>query len=89
LKLSKLLLFSVVGGIAIALVTGLFDNTPEMLVGAAWYGYPLAWLVRRVVSPEYFPWVVRPLRLVGDIVFWGVLVAIALVAYTKIRKQRI
>jgi hypothetical protein len=87
MKPLKLLLLAAVAGIVITLLTGLIENTPEMLVGAVWYGYPLAWLVKMIVAPQYFPWVVRPYRLVADIVFWAVVVAIILFAYTKLRKK--
>jgi hypothetical protein len=87
MKPLKLLVLAAIGGIVITLLTGLLENTPEMLVGAVWYGYPLAWLVRMVVAPQYFPWVVRPLRLIADIVFWAVIVAIVLFAYTKTKKK--
>jgi len=85
LKPVKVLLLAVVGGIAITLLSGLLGNTPEMLVGAVWSGYPLAWLVRIIVPG--FPYVVRPLRLFLDIMFWTVIAGIILFAYTKIRKK--
>ena len=85
LKPVKVLSLAVVGGIAVTLLSGLLENTPEMLVGAVWYGYPLAWLVRIIVPG--FPYVVRPLRLFLDIVFWTVIAGIILFAYTKIRKK--
>jgi hypothetical protein len=87
MKPLKLLVLAVIGGIVITLLTGLLANTPEMLVGAVWYGYPLAWLVQMIVAPQYFPWVVRPLRLIADIVFWAVIVAIVIFAYTKTQKK--
>jgi hypothetical protein len=87
MKPLKLLVLAAIGGIVITLLTGLLENTPEMLVGAVWYGYPLAWLVRMVVAPQYFPWVVQPLSLIADIVFWAVIVAIVLFAYTKTKKK--
>ncbi len=87
MKPPKLLALAAIGGVVITLLTGLVENTPEMLVGAVWYGYPLAWLVRMVVAPEYNPWVLRPLRLIADIVFWAIIVAIILFAYTKMRKK--
>lgn len=86
MKPVKLLVSAVIGGIVITLLTGLLENTPEMLVGATWYGYPLAWLVRKIIAPQYFPWVVQPLSLIADIIFWAVVVAIILFAYTKIKK---
>jgi hypothetical protein len=87
MKPLKLIILAAIGGIVITLITGLLGNTPEMLVGAVWYGYPLAWLVRMVVAPQYNPWVVRPLRLIADVVFWAAIAAILLFAYTKIRKK--
>lgn len=87
MKPLKLLVLAAIGGIVMTLLTGLLENTPEMLVGAVWYGYPLAWLVRMVVAPQYFPWVVQPLSLIADIVFWTVILAIILFAFTKTRKK--
>lgn len=49
-----------------------------MLVGAVYYGYPFAWLERLIIAPQYFPWVVRPLRLVIDIVVWTIIVWVIL-----------
>lgn len=86
MRLLKVLVLAVIVGTVMTLLTGLLENTPEMLVGAVWYGFPLAWLVRMVVAPQYFPWVVRPFRLIADIVFWAVLVTIVLFAYSKTQK---
>ena len=88
LKTIKLLVIAAVGGVAITLLTGLFHNTPEMLVGAVWYGYPLAWLVQQLGNPAY-PTVynLRPLRFLADIVGWAIVVAIILFAYTRMRKK--
>jgi len=85
LKSLKILAYAALGGVAITLLTALFENTPEMLVGAVWFGYPLAWLVRIVVPG--LPYVVRPLRFLVDILFWGVIAGIILFAYTKIRMK--
>jgi len=83
----KTLVFAVIGGIVITLLTGLANHTPEMLVGAVYYGYPFAWLEMLVIAPQYFPWVVRPLRLVLDIVVWAIVVWIILFAVSKARKK--
>ena len=83
----KTLVFAVIGGIMITLLTGLANHTPEMLVGAVYYGYPFAWLEMLVIAPQYFPWVVRPLRLVLDIVVWAIVVWIILFAVSKARKK--
>ena len=71
-------LMALIGGIAITLLTGLMPNTPSMLVGASWYGYPLAWLIRMVVAPEYFPWKVEIAGLIVDIVVWTLIVFVIL-----------
>jgi hypothetical protein len=77
---TKTLVFAIIGGVIITLVTGLINNTPEMLVGAVYYGYPLAWLEMLVIAPQYFPWVVRPLRLILDIVVWAIVAWVILFA---------
>jgi len=79
-------LMALVGGIVITLVTGLIPNTPGMLVGATWYGYPLAWLIRMVVAPEYFPWKVEIASILEDIVVWGLIVLAILLVAMKRRK---
>ncbi len=83
----KMVIFAVVGGVIVTLVTALFNNTPEMLMGAVYYGYPFAWLEMMVVAPQYFPWVVRPLRLILDIVIWTVIVWVILFAVSKVKKK--
>jgi len=80
-------MFAVIGGVVITLLTGLASHTPEMLVGAVYYGYPFAWLEMLVIAPQYFPWVVRPVRLVLDIVVWAVVVWVILFAISKARKK--
>ena len=71
----------------ITLATGLINHTPEMLVGAVYYGYPFAWLVMFVIAPQYFPWHVRPVRLVLDIIVWAIVVWIILFVVSKARKK--
>jgi hypothetical protein len=80
-------LMAIGGGVLLTLVTGLFSNTPEMMVGATHYGYPLAWLIRMIVAPQYFPWVVDYISLLADIVFWSIIVVIVLLAIRMARKR--
>ena len=82
----KIVVYAVVAGV-ITLLTGLIGDTPEMLVGAVYYGYPFAWLEMMVVAPQYFPWVVRPIRLILDIVVWAVVVWVILFAVSKAKKK--
>jgi len=77
--------FALIGGVAITLATGLLLNMPAHLLGAEHYGYPLPWLFRLILAPEYFPWRVDIAGLLGDITVWAVIVGIALLAWTKIK----
>ena len=70
----------------ITLLTGLVPSTPEMLVGATWYGLPVAWLFRLVISPEYFPWRVSFLPLIVDVVFWAVIFGVISFVMKKLMK---
>jgi hypothetical protein len=83
----KNLIFALIGGIVITLATGLIDHTPEMLVGAVYYGYPLAWLEMLVIAPQYFPWVVRPLRLIIDVIAWAIVVWVIIFLVSRTRKK--
>jgi hypothetical protein len=70
---------SLAAGIVAALLTGLIDVTPSGLVGATWYGYPLTWLRRLIIAPQYYPWRFDWFNLVLDAAFWcAVAVAIGL-----------
>ncbi len=82
----RIVIFSVFGGVLITLLTGLVSSTPPMLVGAMWYGYPLAWLFRLVISPEYFPWRVDLTGLLGDVVAWSVVVGVVLFIVKKMSR---
>jgi hypothetical protein len=84
MKAERIVIFSVIGGALITLLTGLLSSTPPMLVGAMWYGYPLAWLFRLVLAPEYFPRRVDMAGLLVDIVAWSAVVAVALVVGKRI-----
>lgn len=74
----RLLLYAVIGGVIVTLLTGLIINTPPMLVGATHYGHPFAWLIRLVLAPEYYPWQVDVLNLVADIIVWTAVVGVVL-----------
>ena len=85
MKAIKILIFSLIGGVLITLLTGLLSNTPALLLGAEHYGYPFAWILRLVLAPEYFPWRVDTLALAADVVIWTIPVGVALFAWAKIR----
>jgi hypothetical protein len=83
---AKTVIYAIIGGIAITLITGLLENTPAMMVGAVHYGYPFAWLVRMIVAPQYFPWVVLPIEFIADIVIWAIIVEVILLVATRRKK---
>lgn len=84
---TKTVIYSVIGGVVVTLLTGLISNTPAMLVGAMHYGYPLAWLMRLVLAPEYFPWRVNAPNLVVDLVIWIIIVGMAVTVLTRRRTK--
>jgi hypothetical protein len=86
---TRTVLIAVAGGVLLTLLTGLLPNTPEMMVGATHYGYPLAWLIRMIVAPQYFPWVIDYLGLLADVIFWAIIAAIVLLAIGKARKKAV
>ena len=88
MNMLKMTIFAVVIGVAITLLTGLLGHTPDGLMGAMWFGYPLVWLVEMVVGPGYNPWVVRPLRLILDIVAWTVLAWVILFVVARFKKKK-
>jgi len=44
-----------------------------MLVGAVYYGFPIAWLFRMIVAPEYNPWRIDFLKFLTDVIVWSVI----------------
>ena len=71
-------LVSLGAGIALAVLSGLYDVTPSGLVGAVWYGLPVPWLFRMIVAPQYYPWDADYVALFIDVVFWVAVVGVVL-----------
>ncbi|HVC58243.1 MAG TPA: hypothetical protein VND15_02085 [Candidatus Acidoferrales bacterium] len=70
---------AVIGGVIIALLTGLANTTPGGgFVGASWYGWPVSWLYKLVIAPQYNPWKVQWGNLIIDIIVWIVVVAVVM-----------
>jgi uncharacterized membrane protein len=83
--------YAVIGaslGIIFALATGLIVTTPPMLVGAVWYGYPLAWLYRMIVAPQYNPWTIDYANLAYDLAFWIVIFVVILMILGLLRRRQ-
>jgi len=85
LNAMKTVILSLIGGVVITLLTGLLSNMPAPLLGAEHYGYPIPWLFRLILAPEYFPWRVDVMALVVDVVVWTIVIGVALFVWTKIK----
>ena len=57
-----------------------------MLVGAEHFGFPLAWLFRLVIAPQYNPWRMDLLNFLADIVVWSVIVFVIVFVLEKTSK---
>jgi hypothetical protein len=64
----SLSIFALLVGLLVTLITGLVDVTPTDLVGATWYGLPLAWFY--VIVYPGSPWRVDWVNFAGDLVLW-------------------
>jgi hypothetical protein len=78
---SSLVGVSVAAGVLFTLLAGLV--TLRTLAGGTHYGFPMAWSIRRVLAPEYFPWRVNWVGLVVDLVVWTALVLLVLLLYDR------
>ena len=81
----KTVILSLTGGVVITLLTGLLSNMPAPLLGAEHYGYPIPWLLRLILGPEYFPWRVDVVALAVDVVVWTIVIGVALFVWAKIK----
>jgi len=82
---TRLVGLALAGGVVLTLLTGLVPL--RTLLGATHYGVPLPWLVRRVLAPEYFPWRVRWVGLLVDLVVWTAVAFVALGLYDRFRNR--
>lgn len=77
---------SIAAGVVLTLLSGVVPL--RTLAGGTHYGFPMAWLVRRVLAPEYFPWRVARLGLVVDLFVWTALAYAALRVYATVASGR-
>ncbi len=83
MRTCRSILGSVAGGVVITLITGLYSNG---LIGATRFGFPIYWLVRRVLAPQYNPWHIYVIGLVVDIVIWTLIIEIIYLAGRVLKK---
>jgi hypothetical protein len=65
------LIFALLVGLSVTLITGLVDVTPTDLVGATWHGLPLAWFY--VIVYPGSPWTVDWINFADDLALWVVI----------------
>lgn len=81
----KTLIASLIIGIVITLVTGLINTTPN-LVGATWYGWPVAWMYHYVTYPPSTAY--NYVNLVIDIVVWFIIALVVLSVAMRVMKKK-
>ena len=84
MKTSRILALALGLGVLVTGLTGLINNTPEGLVGAVHYGYPLPWLYQ-VVYPGA-PMQVDPVILLVDIAIWSVIIGMILLLLQSVSR---
>ncbi|MCL4379129.1 MAG: hypothetical protein M1160_03025 [Candidatus Marsarchaeota archaeon] len=75
-------------GVLLTFITGLLPATPTGLVGAAWFGWPMAWLYRLVIAPQYFPFTLNWAGLIVDFVAWFIIALIFVFIINAARKRK-
>ena len=79
----KEVVYALIVGVVITLITGFVSNTPSGLLGAVHYGFPLVWRIVPVVpEPEASYDLVK---FVVDVVFWFVIAAVIIFLVKKIK----
>jgi hypothetical protein len=74
----KSLVGSIVGGIAITLLTGFLNSASSVLAQGSTYGFPMAWLQRLPTAAA--SWKISATGLIVDIVIWVVIIEILYLA---------
>lgn len=88
----KFVLLLPVCGLILALVSALYSQNMTVGLGAKITGYGLPWLwlekVTTIVpgSPETFSLYGSGLNLLGDIVFWSIIVTVTYFVYLQIKR---
>lgn len=87
MKIAKWTIESIVGGVALTLVSGLINSSPP-IIGASWYGWPVTWIRKLVIGPQYNPWVIDWKGVIVDFIFWFLLCWLALLIASKLSDKK-
>lgn len=83
--MKKIAIVALIVGLVITLITGLVKTTPQDLVGATWYGWPLAWRIVPVVLQPQASYKIG--EFIGDVIIWFIVVFVILFLLKKLRKK--
>jgi len=87
MRIGKSLLASTFGfGALITVISRLIDVTPPGILGARWYGWPLAWLY--VIVYPGSPWSVDWLNFGGDMIVWCIASFAGLLSLLYLRHEK-
>lgn len=84
---SSIVAISIVAGVLVTLATGLLNTTPPRMVGATWYGWPLAWLY--VIVYLGSPWFINWLNFAVDLMLWFILALVITVLLFRKRLRNL
>lgn len=82
MRTCKSILGPIGGGIVVTLITGLYKGSS--LIGATGYGFPMVWLRRLIIAPQYNPWRIGWVGLLVDILIWAVIIELLIFVYCSI-----
>lgn len=75
-KIKKNIIYAIIVGIAITLISGLIPR--RSLLGATSYGWPLIWLIHLVIPQDRNPWRFKVMHFIYDLLFWSLVSLIPL-----------
>lgn len=77
----KKVVYCLIIGLVITLITGVINSTPSGLLGATWYGLPAAWRFVLVTDPPVTHYNVA--SFIVDWIFWFVIAHIFMYIWKK------
>ena len=79
----KKIVYALIAGLVITLITGFINNTPSGLLGAIHYGFPLVWRIVLVTATPTTNY--DFVNFIGDVIIWFVIVGVLMYLYTKLK----
>ncbi len=83
--MKRKVVYGVIIGLVITLITGVINTTPYGLVGATWYGFPAAWRIVLVTATPATNYHI--VNFILDWIFWIVVALVLLMVLWKKKKE--